>query len=805
MNKFLFLTCVLLCLHVTLPAANNPRIKGKIVDAGSQAPIDFADVLLFVKGADQPVSHVIPDVNGLFSIPNVKDGEYSLLVKLVGYDVLTRSDIVLSAQTPVLDLGILLLKPLEVGLAEVEVVAQKKQIIYKLDKRVIEASSSMLASGGSAVDILENTPSIRVDAEGNVSFRGSGGFSVYIDGKPSVFSGTQALEQIPAGHIDNIEIITTPSARYDTEGDVGIINVITKKHSLHGLSGIINLTGSTIHTRGVDFLLTRQNKNYRWYFGGLWTDRLRKSDFRQQKTTIVSDTTTTSYSDGPRRSDSFNRSLKAGWLHSAPKTDLYIDLEGGYGGTERRGELDYKEERSAGGSLFDSGEYSSRDYYHIDETYFHGTVGANHKFNKKGHELKGSVYVKYGGDALEYFQSDLYDENNVRQQGHRAYEDEFRWTVRVNADYVNPYRETGRFEAGYQYFSYLEDGDYSMEFWDPVKSEFYWSDDIYNTFYFQHGINSVYVLVSDSYKSFNYQVGLRGEHTHRVLESSIEGADRRFNHFDLFPSVHLGFNLPHEQQLMASYSRRITRPQLFYMEPYITYRDYYSAEIGNPDIRAEYIDSYELNYKLNLGEKSLTASAFHRKRKDKIERLRVPYEAGVTLDSMANVGNDYSTGLELSAQLPVFRWWNMNVNGSLYHYKVVNKLSRSDKNETSTNYEIAWNNSFELGKYTRVQLDGNFVGPSVTTQGKTDAFWYANMAVRQQMLQRKLTATLSFRDVFNSARYVSNITTADLQSGTRIKPKYPLISLTLSYTFNNYRARSGQTRAQHDLFEGTNH
>lgn len=120
------------------------------------------------------------------------------------------------------------------GLAEVEVVAQKKQVIYKLDKKVIEASSNLLAGGGSAVDILENTPSIRVDAEGEVSFRGSTGFTVYVDGKPSVFSGTQALEQIPAGHIENIEIITTPSARHDTGGDVGIINIVTKKHAQHG-------------------------------------------------------------------------------------------------------------------------------------------------------------------------------------------------------------------------------------------------------------------------------------------------------------------------------------------------------------------------------------------------------------------------------------------------------------------------------------------------------------------------------------------------------------------------------------------
>lgn len=787
MKKCFCLIVALLCFSLSVTAAPLTRIKGKIVDAGTNKPLDFADVLLFKKGDDNPVFHALPDMDGSFGIADVKNGEYSLMIRLVGYDLFTRQNIVLASSSEIVDLGTIPMKPLEVGLAEVEVVAQKKQVIYKLDKKVIEASSNMLASGGTAVDILENTPSIRVDAEGEVSFRGSTGFMVYVDGKPSVFSGTQALEQIPSGHIENIEIITTPSARHDTGGDVGIINIITKKHAQHGFSGMVNLTGSTFLSRGVDFLLTQQNKSSRWYFGGGWTDRLRKSDFDQEKTTIVADTATTSHSNGPRESNNFNYSLKAGWMYTLPHTTFNVDLEGGYGGRTRTGDLDYTEERVVGSQPFANGDYYSRDDYDLHETYFQGSVGFDHKFNDKGHQLTGSFYLKYGGNAMEYFQSDLFNKKNEREQGHRAWEDEHRWTVRGNMDYIYPYSKTGHIEAGYQYFSYLEDGDYSMQFWSPEKQEFYWRDDIYNTFYFQHGINSIYAIVGDSYKSFDFQAGVRGEHTHRVLRSSIPGKDREYNKFEFFPSVHLGYTFPKDHKLMASYSRRITRPELFFMEPYITYRDYYSAEIGNPDIRSEYINSFELNYKKNIGEHTVSATVFHRSRKDKIERLRVPYEAGVTLDSMANVGHDYSTGLELSGQVQLTRWWNVNLNGSLYHYKVKNQYKLNGTNEKSTNYDIIWNNAFDLGKSTRIQLDGNFVGPSVTTQGRTDAFWYVNLALRQQLMNRKLSATLAFRDVFNSARYVSKITTSDLQSITRIRPNYPLITLTLSYTFNNFR------------------
>ncbi|MDR2470378.1 MAG: TonB-dependent receptor family protein, partial [Tannerella sp.] len=795
MRKGIIYMLTACCLSMAA-AASGTRLKGKIVEAGAQTPIDFGDVLLFVKGETQPQSVTLPDTEGRFAFTDVKTGEYSLMIRIMGYDVYVKEGITLT-ETAETDLGVIEMKPLEQGLAEVEVVAQRKQVIYRLDKRVIEASGNLLADGGTAVDILENTPSVRVNAEGDVTFRGSGGFLVYVDGKPSIFSGTQALEQIPSGQIENIEIITTPSARHDTDGDVGIINIITKKRYRSGLSGMLNASGSTTLSRNADFLLTQQGNVARWYAGGAWTERVRKSHFDQDKTTVVGNMTTVSQSSGPRKSNHFNYALKGGYAYTLKSTTFNLDLEGGYGGRMRKGDLDYRETQTllsdhAGSQVTEQpeGNYFSRDYYHINETYLQGTVGFDHAFARKGSKLSGNFLLRYGGDALEYFQSDLFDINNIRQQGHRAWEDEHRWTVRSNLDYILPYSESGRVEAGHQYFSYLEDGDYRMDYWNPERQAFFDRTDIYNTFYFQRGIHSFYALLADKYKAFDFQAGIRGEHTHRVLKSSRTWANRTVNRFELFPSVHLGYTFPHEHRLIASFSYRTTRPALFYMEPYITYRDYYSAEIGNPDIRPEYIYVYELNYHKSMGEHTVSATIFHRNRRDKIERLRVPYEAGVTLDSMANVGNDYSTGLELSSQLQPFRWWSIILNGSYYHYKVENVLaSAGGQDETSRNYEIMWNNGLYAGKNTRIQVDGNLVGPSVTTQGRTEAFWYVNLSLRQHIPSRRLTGTLSFRDMFNSARYDSHIRTSTLESSTRIRPWYPVVTLTLAYTFNNYKQK----------------
>lgn len=806
MRKSIFLSFLLwVTCSIVLASSPDKRIKGQLIDAVSGQIINYADIFLFQTGNSQPLQQTYPDQEGTFVFSNIDKGNYTVMVRLMGYDILTQNNIQTNGQNDI-NLGQLKMKPLEIGIAEVEVVAEKRQLIYKLDKKVVEASSNMMAGGGSAVDILENTPSIRVDAEGEVTFRGSSGFLVYIDGKPSVFTGTQALEQVPAGHIENIEIITTPSAKHDTDGDVGIINIITKKHSQRGLSGMVNLSGSTWLSRHADFLIAQQRQRSRWYIGGQWTDRIRKSHFDQEKKTVVGEQTTTSHSIGPRTGNSYHYTLKGGWSLNLPKTTIALDLEGGYGGNKRKGEMSYTETRSQKDNPSISEQFRSTDDYDNDENIGLGSLAIHHKFNDKGHELSGSAYYKYGGNALEYFFNDLMSLDGMRQQGHRAYEAEHRETMRINLDYALPFGQGGKLETGYQYYSYLEDGDYNMKWWNPDTQEFFWRDDIYNTFYFQEGVNSIYAILSHSWKHFEAQAGVRGEHTHTVLKSSVKGANREKNRFEFFPSVHLGYTFPNEHRLLASYSRRTTRPQLFYMEPYITYRDFYTAEKGNPDIRPEYINSFEMNYRKNFGENTVSATAFHRYRKDKIERLRVPYTAGVTLDSMANVGHDYSTGVELSINLHLLRWWNTTLNGNIYHYKVKNEQAAGGNTTSSTNYDILWNNLFNIGKYTRIQLDGSFVGPSVTTQGRTDAYFYANLALRQQLCNRKLTATLAFRDLFRTAKYVSDIQTADLRSITRIKPKYPQITLTLSWTFNSFKAKSSQTQDDRsEMFEGIKH
>lgn len=789
-SVFLFL--ILLC---SLNLSAQYSVAGKIMDSSTVRPVDFCNVILYQN--EKYISSTNSESSGIFLFDKVAKGNYTLEARIIGYTTY-KMNITVSGNT---NIGEIELIPASFELEGIEVVAKQRQVIYKLDKKIISANTSILSAGGTATDILSKVPSIRVDLDGNVSFRGSSGFIVQVNGKPSMFNAGQALQQIPANQIENIEIITTPSARNQSDGDAGIINIITKQQYGEGLSGAVNIFADLYGSRGADFTINKQSGEHRFRVGGMYGQRIRKSDFEQQKATFVADTSVISHSQGPRQGESYSYILQAGWQLTKPKTDYYFDLTGGYEGNKNEGDLQYSEQINRPGGNPIVNNYNSRDNFDIHETLIAGSTGFNHQFNENGHTLKAHFYLKYGGNALERFESNLYDNTGKHEQGHRADEAEHRWTVDGRIDYVLPYSSTGRLESGYQYYSYLEEGDYTMYYWNPQTNQLDYRNDIYNTFHFQEGVNSLYWILNQGFNKFKIQPGLRLEHTHRVLRSSVEGADRTFNRLELFPSLHIGYDPDQSTSFSAAYSRRTNRPGIWYMEPYITFRDYYTAEIGNPDIKPEYINSFELSFKKNINGHTLQAAVFHRSRTDKIERLRIPYVAGITLDSMANVGNDYSTGMELGLNIKVNKVWDFTFNGDLYHYKIKNKLNLG--NTSSINYGLACNNNFQLTPTTTVQLDGTFIGPTVRTQGTQKGFFYADLGIRQQLFKGKIITAISFRNIANTARYINNIANTEVSSYTKILPKYPLITFSVGYTFNNFKQRA-QGRGGSDFFEGTN-
>ncbi len=687
-------------------------------------------------------------------------------------------------------------------LEEVVVSAEKNRVVYRLDRQKIAASSSLAADGGTAVDVLKSLPSVLVDADGNVTFRGSTGFLVYIDGRQSPLEGAQALMQVSASNIEDIEIITTPSARYRSEGDVGIINVITKRHDDEGLGGSVNVSGSTIGSWNTDALISHRKGANRLYLGAALSENKGKSDFTQTKTTIVDDYVTTSEADGIRHRNNVSYIGRMGWEYGRNGHSLTVEAQAGITKTMRGGDMEYYEHRMKGDEVLVDNLFDSRDRYCNEKRLAQIAVEYTWKINERGDRLTLSDRTRYDWYALEYTESNMFTQEGRRYEGTRGYEDEHHWDCDFSAGYLMNYRPSGKAEFGYQYTSYVEHGDYSITYWDRGAQQFEWQDDLYAPFFYRRQIHALYAMFNDRFGPLSVDAGVRAERTIDQLEIEVEGADRDNRYLEFFPSAHLSYEAPGRNIITLGYSYRTNRPGIWQLEPYITYEDYYTKMVGNPDIRPEYIHSLELGYRKTFAQKhTLSVTAFHRERKGVMDRVRVAYEPGVTLDSLINAGSDRRTGLEASADIRNTRWWNMVLNGSVFRHSFTSSYEGCT-DASSIGYAASLMNNFTLGPSTKLQFDANVVGPSVLTQGREEAYCYFDLAFRQRLFKDRLSLSVVAHDIFRTAKYNNYRISETLKSMTLVRPKYPNILLSLTYTFNTRPKEHSGAVSSGAVFDG---
>ena len=664
--------------------------------------------------------------------------------------------------------------------------AEKNWVVYRLDRQKLSGAASLAAEGGTAVDVLRSIPSIRVDADGGVSFRGSSGFLVYIDGHQSVLEGTQALQQISAALIEDIEIITTPSAKYKTDGDVGIINIVTKKRDETGISGIFNASGSTIGSWNGDALLNFRKGPSRWYLGVSGSQIKGRSDFNQEKTTVFDNYVTTSVSDGIRHSCNSSYIAKSGYELNLSSHRLLFEAQVGMTETARGGDLLYDELRIHGEVVINDAEYWSYDRYSNQKRLAQLVADYDWKINERGDNLSFRSKFRYDWYALEYTESNMFEMNGSRYEGTRGYEDEAHWDIDMGLVYEMHYRQSGRAEFGYDFTSYSEFGDYSIKYWNRAVGDFQWQDNLYAPFWYRRQLHSLYVMVTDRFGPVSVDAGIRGEHANDKMHIAVEGASRDLPHWNLFPSAHLSYEAPGRNIITAGYSYRIARPGIWELEPYITYEDYYTKKIGNPDIRPEFIHSAELGYRKHFkGGSSLSLTGFYRHRTDVREHIRTAYmaEPGVTLDSLVNAGNDRTWGLEAGADIKASRWWKIVLNGSILRNEFFSNIAEGT-DASIFSYAFSMINNFKVGQTTGIQFDANVVGPRLLSQGREDAYCYFDFALRQQLCKSRLNASLVVHDIFRTARYNSIRTSPTLVASTYVRPKYPNITLSLTYSFN---------------------
>lgn len=777
---------VFLLVSVSLPAQGLSSIKGRVVDSADGTAVEFADIIVSDMNDRVVASGTVSGDS--FIVGGIKADTVLVTVRMIGYEAYVSEPVRL-AEGKTADLGTILMNRQSVGIQEVTVVAQKNQIVYKLDRKTISGSSSLTAGGGTALDILSNVPSVQVDADGELTLRGSSNYLVYVDGKPSPLEGTAALQQIPASSIDDIEIITTPSARYRSDGDVGIINIKTSGPSADRFGGVINLTGSTLGTWGADGKLSFRSGHNTFYAGGTFQDIKSKGAFKQDKTTEVDGYRTVSHSDGERFRSNRTMIGNAGWqFDDGKRHNFVLDLQMGETKNSRGGDMLYNESRSFEGTPLYDNVYNSADRYMLHKKLMQASIDYTWKISPRS-EINATSRLRYDRYSLEYTESNMFTLEGVRDEGTRGYEEEHHWDADGAVVYKFDFKPEGTLEAGYQYITYSEHGEFKFKSWDKAAQDFIWDESQHTPFYYRRQTHTLFAMVTDRLGSVDFDAGLRAE---RVIDDvTLEKLDvsKHDKIWDFFPSAHVSYDASAAGVFSFGYSRRTNRPGIWQREPYITYEDYYTRKVGNPDIRAEYINSLELGYRKGFRNSgNLAATLFWRNRKDVVDWIRMPYEPGITLDKIVNAGNQNEYGIEFSTQFKTWKWWMMTINGDFYRYDF--KATRSDcKDASGFNYMLGWINNFTVAKNTRIQFDGHFVGPHVLTQGSEKAYCYFDLAARQQFAKGKIALSLVAHDIFHTAVYENLRSTAGLESRTWVRPKYPNIVLGFTFRFNTNAAK----------------
>lgn len=693
-------------------------------------------------------------------------------------------------------------------LDEAVATAEKSRVVYRLDRQKVSGNANLSASGGTAVDVLKSIPSVQVNADGELSYRGSTGFLVYVDGRQSVLEGTQALQQISAANIEDVEIITTPSARYKTDGDVGIINIITRKQDEAGFSGSVNASGSTIGSWNGDALMNLRKGSNRWYLGLTAAQQKGRSDFLQDRKAVVDEYVTESLSDGERFSCNSSYIARIGYELNLRSHRLLFEAQTGVTEVARGGDLKYDEYRTFADQLINDALYDSKDRYSNEKRLAQLSADYDWKINDRGDNLSFRSRFRYDWYALEYTESNMFDEAGARYEGTRGYEDEAHWDIDVALAYDLHYRKSGKAEFGYQMTSYSEFGDYSIKYWNREVKDFQWQDHqdhLAAPFWYRRQLHSLYAMVTDKFGPVSLEAGVRGEHTNDKMHFEHTYTSRDIKRWNLFPSAHISYEAPGRNIISAGYSYRVARPGIWELEPYITYEDYYTKKIGNPDIRPEYIHSAEIGYRKHFGgENVMSFTGFFRRRSDVRERIRTAYtqEPGVTLDSLVNSGNDRTIGLEASATVKPVHWWRIVANASVYHYRFDSTYEGgTDASIVSSGFSMM--NNFNVGRSTRLQFDANYVGPRIISQGKEKGYVYFDLAIRQPLMKNRLAASLVFHDMFRTAKYYSSRISPTLISETFVRPKYPHVVLSLTYNFNStgHKEKSGAVSSG-AMFEG---
>lgn len=771
------------------------HIKAVIIDASTNSPVEYANVTLHNAKDSSYVTGSASGKGGELLIPNVPAGEYFVKVTFIGYDKAIVQHVIVSSEKKDVSLGEIKIYPSEVKMADVSVVGEKPAEEYHIDKRVINVAQDNSSAGGTALDVLQNQPSVQIDQDGNVKLRGSGNFTVMVNGRPGVLQGSDALRQIPANIIENIELITNPSAKYDAEGSAGIINIVTKTIAEGSLSGIFNAGSGTRNKYNGDATI-----NYRYggwaLSGGL--DYRNYNSFNDQafdRYTYLENETKRSLANINQNNLRESYSAKFGIDYTFnPNTSLSFSGTAGNMKIDRTFTL--KAANENGGATNASDYTINRETGNIESKYFQSTVFFSNKFIPKVDELTFEAtytHVDLPTDQTDReYVTDQKFEQNIGQPVMREFKNgTIRNDGRLKLNYSYTISDNSKFETGLQ-------ANLAYRNFDVLNQNFDWDteqwmvDNTYtNKFDFRNNVYSVFATYSNELFGIGYQLGLRAEETDRLLTQKTTSEKYEYDRVHLFPTLSALYKITDAQQLQLSYSRRINRPNEGNLNPYRYYSDSYATVVGNPALLPEITDALELNYQNTIGGVFLSVQTYYKYTNNSITQSASVESDGRLKLSFDNVAKSYTLGSEISTSISLAQWLKLDPAINLYGNGFEGMLF----GESYSKDEFAWNSrmraTINFSKETRFQVNLMYNGRQSYLQGEIDPLFFLGMSLRHEFLDRSLIVTLNAQNLFGSGKFnITNTPAANNYMKINVRPEAPMFSINLSYNFNNFKNTS---------------
>lgn len=791
-------------------------LVGGVCDKNAK-PLSYAGVYVLNVGDSTLITYAITDLEGKFVIDAIPFGKAFLKIEYFGYATVYTQPFTLSQQNPVYKIQRIKMSQEATTLEGVEIVAQVEMLESNLDKTVFNVESSITTEGATAVEVLEEIPSVDVDMDGNVTLRGSENVTILVDGKPTHLT----LDQIPANLIQSIEVITNPSARLEPDGESGILNVVLKKRKESGFNGMVSLRGSMELFRNKPKLGSYSgNLNFNYSYDKI--NLFFSYDFRghnhynggtTDRRSWFGDDTTRLFQENYGKFGGYNHNLRTGidWSINAKNT-LSFTFSYNNNRNSSFSELSVEDDSVRMRELLLYEKYFQKSGDLGKRNNYSGTISYKKTFEKKGQELTADIYYTHNDrkstdSTFQDFEFPT-DHLDITQRSTTV---DRNTNASAQVDFVTPVGQKGRIETGYKVsyrsvgedYRYYEGDDSTEVALDPSRS---------NHFVFTEWINAAYFIYSTSFwDKLKLQAGVRGEIANTTSDLKSAGEIHKRNYYNLFPTLHVRYDITKEHSLQVSYSRRVSRPNIWQLNPFLNVSDRQNYRCGNPDLQPEFANSVELGYLMTIKKSSLSATLYYRHRNNIISRYTdilqdtvAGEEHTYTLTTYRNLKSSQNFGIELVYGQQLWKFWRISLSGSFYRLIINSEEHIDDSLARDWTWRVRLNQTFNLPKDWQIQLNFRYRAPSITTgsmgwgsggvgQGKQSGNYGLDLGVKKSFLNKSLVVSLNIRNLVNS--YKNKITTSSGRGNYgydaySVRERGRLnISLSISYKINNYKKR----------------